>query len=129
MDERRALQVAVALASLVPISAGAAGVVLGAAMVGVDNAATGAEGHFRYLSGLLLGIGIAFLASVPSIERHAARFRLLGLLVVIGGFARLLSLYWRGDPSAPTLFALVMELVVTPTLVLWQGRIASRASC
>ena len=127
MNERRALQVAVALASLVPILAGAAGIVLGTAMVGVENAPIGAEGHFRYLSGLLLGIGVVFLASVPSIERHATRFRLLGLIVTIGGLARLMSLYWRGDPSAPTLFALMMELVVTPGLVLWQGRIARRA--
>jgi uncharacterized protein DUF4345 len=128
MNERRALQLAVALASLVPLLAGIAGIVLGAAMVGVDNAPIGAEGHFRYLSGLLLGIGVVFLASVPRIERHAARFRLLGLIVVIGGLARLLSLCLRGHPDAPMLFALVMELAVTPGLVLWQGRFAGRAS-
>ena len=127
MNERRALQVAVALASLVPISAGAAGIALGAAMVGAVGASADTDSHFRYLSGLLLGLGIVFLASVPRIERRAARFRLLGLLVVIGGLARLLSLCLRGDPSGPSLFALVMELAVTPGLVLWQGRIARLA--
>lgn len=124
MGERRALQLAVALASLVPILAGAAGIALGVAMVGVDHAPAGADAHFRYLSGLLLGVGVAFLAAVPRIERHATRFRLLGLLVVIGGFARLLSLCLRGNPNGPLLFALVMELVVTPILVLWQSRVA-----
>ena len=128
MNERRALQLAVALASLVPISAGAAGIALGEAMVGVANASADADSHFRYLSGLLLGVGLAFLASVPRIEWHAARFRLLGAIVVIGGFARLLSLLLRGHPSAPMLFALAMELIVTPAAVLWQGRIGRRLS-
>lgn len=126
MDERRVLQVVVALGSLVPISAGVAGIVLGMAMVDVAGAPAGADGHFRYLSGLLLGIGIAFLASVPHIERCAARFRLLGGIVVVGGLGRLLSLCLRGHLDAPMLFALVMELGVTPALVLWQGRIARR---
>jgi hypothetical protein len=129
MDERRALQLAVALASLVPISAGAVGILLGGAMVGIVGASTDADSHFRYLSGLLLGLGIVFLSSVPRIERHGARFRLLGLLVVIGGLARLLSLCLRGGPSGPVLFALVMELAVTPGLVLWQARIARLATC
>ena len=129
MDERRALQIAVALASLVPISAGAAGILLGAAMVGIVGASADADSHFRYLSGLLLGLGIVFLASVPRIERYGARFRLLCLLVVIGGLARLLSLCLRGHPSGAELFALAMELAATPGLVLWQARVARLATC
>ena len=63
--ERRLLQIVVALASLVPISAGAMGVLFGPAMVDVIGAPVSADSHYRYLSGLLLGIGIAFATSVP----------------------------------------------------------------
>jgi hypothetical protein len=123
------LQVTVTVCSLVPILAGGAGVVLGPALVGGG----GGEGHdpdshFRYLSGLLLGIGIAYAASVPGIERHRTRFLLLGSIVVAGGLGRLLSLILIGVPSPVMLAALAMELVVTPLLTYWQGRVARRMS-
>jgi Domain of unknown function (DUF4345) len=128
MTERRALQIVVAVASLIPISAGAAGVLFGPAMVAIDGAPTSADSHFRYLSGLLLGIGIGFATTIPRIESHTARFRTLATIVVIGGLARLLSLWTRGVPDKPMLAALVMELGVTPGLALWQARVASLRS-
>ena len=122
--ERRVLQIAVALLALVPISAGLAGVVRGPAMV--DGLATAApqDSHFRYLSGLLLAIGVAWWTTLPVIERQGARVRLLAALVVCGGLARLLSLAIVGVPSWPMLGALVMELVVTPAIAIWQARVA-----
>ena len=128
MTERRCLQIVVAIASLVPIGAGAAGVLLGPAMVDAGAAPAGADSHYRYLSGLLLGIGIAFATTIPDIERRSMRFRLLTGIVVIGGFGRLLSLLLRGAPDKPMLAALVMELGVTPCLALWQARVARRRS-
>ena len=129
MDERRIFQitVAVAVASLVPLCAGAAGVALGPAMVDVGAAPIGADSHFRYLSGLLLGIGIGFATTIPRIERRTPRFRLLTAIVVIGGLGRLWSLIAQGTPDRPMLAALVMELAVTPLLALWQARIAAPA--
>jgi hypothetical protein len=126
VNEKRLLQVAVALGSLVPISAGAAGIILGPAMVDAGMVPPGADSHYRYLSGLLLGIGIAFATTIPVIEYRTARFRLLTAIVVIGGLGRLVSLLTRGTPDKPMLAALVMELVVTPALAVWQGRVASR---
>jgi hypothetical protein len=126
MSERRALQIVVALASLIPISAGVAGVVLGPALVEVSGAPIAADSHFRYLSGLLLGIGLAFVTTIPRIETYTARFRALTAIVVVGGLARLLSFAVQGYPDWPMALALVMELVVTPSLMLWQGRVARR---
>ena len=126
MIERRLLQVCVALGSLVPIIAGAAGIILGPAMVNADGVPLSADSHYRYLSGLLLGIGIAFATTIPAIEHRTARFRLLTAIVVTGGFGRLVSLLTRGAPDKPMLAALVMELVVTPALALWQGRVSRR---
>ena len=128
MSERRFLQIVVAVACLVPLGAGAAGVVLGPAMVGAGGVPAGADSHYRYLSGLLLGIGIAFATTIPDIERRTMRFRLLTGLVVIGGVGRLLSLLLRGAPDKPQLAALVMELGVAPCLALWQARVARRRS-
>jgi hypothetical protein len=127
LTERRLLQIAVAVGSLVPIIAGAAGMVSGLAMVAVNGAAS-ADSHFRYLSGLLLGIGIAFATTIPGIERHTTRFRVLTGIVVVGGAGRLMSLLLRGAPDAAMLAALAMELVVTPALALWQARVAGRYS-
>ncbi len=125
---RTTLQIVVGIASLVPIGAGAAGALLGPAMVDITGVAAAADSHFRYLSGLLLGIGIAFALSIPRIEAHTARFRLLGAIVVAGGLARLLGLVVRGVPDKSMLFELVMELGVTPALVVWQARVARQAA-
>jgi uncharacterized membrane protein YfcA len=124
MTERRALQFVVAIGSLIPIGAGLAGVMLGPAMVDAAGMPIAAESHYRYLSGLLLGIGVGFVTTLPRIERRTARFRLLTAIVVIGGLGRLLSLLLRGIPDSPMLAALVVELLVTPALALWQSRVA-----
>lgn len=82
------------------------------------------DSHFRYVSGIFLGVAIAFLSCIPHIERKGGRFRLLTALVFIGGLARLLSLLLTGAPSWPHLAGLGLELVVTPAMALWQRRVA-----
>ncbi len=121
--ERRVLQLAVALGGIVPVGAGGAGVVLGAGLTG-DHVPGDLDSHVRYLSGLLLAIGLGFWSTIPAIETRAPRFRLLTLIVVAGGLARLGGVVARGWPGAPMLFGLAMECVVTPALCLWQARVA-----
>ena len=82
------------------------------------------DSHVRYLSGLLLAIGVAFWTTVPAIERRGDRFRLLTALVVTGGLGRLLGVVLRGWPPASMVFGLAMELVVTPLLCWWQWRLS-----
>ncbi|HEY0113803.1 MAG TPA: DUF4345 domain-containing protein [Allosphingosinicella sp.] len=127
--ERRLLQAAVALGCVVPLLAGGAGMIGGPAFlsgVGSDVPAD-LDSHFRYLSGLLFAIGLAFASCIPEIERRTARFRLLALLVFIGGLGRLLGLLSSGVPGTGHVFGLAMELGTVPLLVLWQTRVASRA--
>lgn len=123
---RRLLQVTVLALSLVPIGAGAAGVLLGPALVGGEPAAGGVDldSHFRYLSGLLLAIGLLFIACVPHIERRIGWFRLGTAIVVCGGLGRLLSLLQEGVPSVPHLVGLGLELLVVPLLALWQTAVS-----
>jgi hypothetical protein len=118
------LQLAVALLSLIPIGAGMAGAAFGmrvfdhASLLGAD-----ADNLSRYLSGLLLGIGLAFLTTLPRIETEGVRFRLLTTIVFIGGIARLAGLILAGLPTKAIMIGLVMELLVTPALALWRERV------
>lgn len=123
--EKRLLQIAVAVAIWVPIGAGIGGIALGPQFAYGAAASISLDSHFRYLSGLLLGIGLGFACAIPGIETHAALFRLLTFVVFIGGLARLWSLGDVGVPSAPMVFGLVMELIITPLLCLWQARVAN----
>lgn len=123
MRERTVLQAAVGVAGLVPVGAGLAGVLLGTSLLDLPYGAF-ADGHVRYLSGLLLGIGLVFWASIPTIERQSDRVGVLTALVVVGGLARLGAALAHGDAGRGTLLALVMELAVTPALCVWQRRVA-----
>ena len=115
---RLIFQFCVALAGLVPVIGGALGV-----LHPIAGANPWAVSHDRYLSGLLLAIGLAFWTTLPAIETKSGRFRLLTALVAIGGLSRLVG-GLSGDPlSPPVAAALVMELGVTPLLCLWQARV------
>jgi hypothetical protein len=120
--ERRLLQIAVAIAGLVPVGAGLGGAFLGPVLQGqVGDAAL--DSHYRYLSGLLLGIGLLFWSTIPAIERQGTRFGVLTLIVVTGGFCRALGSLIVGPPGLVMSLALAMELAVTPGLYLWRQRI------
>ena len=125
--ERRWLQLAIALGGFVPVGAGLQGALLGAAMTGEGGMpGVSLDSHVRYLSGLLLGIGLAFWEAIPTIEKRTARVRLLTAIVALGGLMRLIGILLVGPPGGAMLFGLSMELVVTPLLCLWQARIARR---
>ncbi|WP_299321481.1 DUF4345 domain-containing protein [Parasphingopyxis sp.] len=126
--EKRALQIAAGIACLVPLSIGAASIVIGPSILsGVDDPPVrDLDSHFRYLSGIFFMLGIAFASCVPGIERKTARFRLLGAMVVTGGLARAWSATEYGLASEGHRFGLVMELGVVPLLMLWQTRVARR---
>ena len=125
--ERRCLQVAIAAAAVVPVAAGLAGVIAGAHLYDGQNG-TFPAGHARYVSGLLLGIGLAFWASIPQIERNLSRVALLAGIVIVGGLCRAVGIALGDPPSLPTVLTLAMELVVTPVAWLWTRRIASLRS-
>ena len=69
MRERQALQRAVAVMALVPVASGLYGVLFGLNGIGRGGLVdVSADSHFRYLSGLHMGIGILFWTCVPGIE-------------------------------------------------------------
>jgi hypothetical protein len=119
---RRALQVAVAIGGLVPVTAGAAGAFDPTLLELAGSPQT--LSHAAYLSGLLLGIGVTFWSTIPAIETKSGRFGLLAAIVVLGGLARLFTAVRLGVWTPSVAWPLVMELGVTPALWLWQRRVA-----
>ena len=117
MLQRRALQISIAIAALVPVVGGLWGVVHGA------SGDTWADNHHRYLSGILLAIGLAYWSTVPRIEAMGARLRLLTTLVVIGGGARLVGIALGDGATTEVVLALAMELGAAPLICLWQMRV------
>lgn len=126
--EKTMMQAAIAVGCLVPLLTGAVGMAVGPAELrGVGaHAPVDLDSHFRYLSGLLFGIGLAYLSCLPRLEAKGQRVRLLGMVVAIGGLARLISLATSGAPGIEHQLALGMELGVAPALALWQARLARR---
>ncbi|WP_134498871.1 DUF4345 domain-containing protein [Microvirga pakistanensis] len=123
--ERKLLQQSVAIVATVPVATGLYGVLFGQALTG-DAVSISAESHFRFMSGLLLGIGLCFWSTLPGIENKTNRFRLLTLLVVVGGLGRLVGLALTGLPSLFMVGGLIVELIAAPVLCLWQTRVANR---
>jgi hypothetical protein len=119
---------AIRLAALVPLLAGGAGALTGAGFLGEESGpATGS--HMRYLSGLLLGLGLLALWCAADLRRRGAVFEALCLVVTIGGLARLGGVALEGLPPWPHLLALGMELLVVPGLwIAWSVRAAEPAA-
>lgn len=122
--ERRLLQIAIGAACLVPLSAGLWGAVAGVQFLGGGD--INLDSHFRYLSGLLLGIGIYFLRIIPRVELQSSEPTILTLIVFIGGLGRLLGIFIQGAPGHGMFAALAMELLVTPALWFWQRSLSRR---
>jgi hypothetical protein len=118
----RALQAVVAVAGLVPVTAGLLGIFSPGLLdlTGSSQSLT----HTAYLSGLLLAIGLGFWSTIPAIRTQGARFGLLTALVALGGLARLIAAVRLGVWGPSVFLPLIMELGVTPALWLWQRRLA-----
>jgi hypothetical protein len=122
--ERRLLQIAMILAGAVPVAGGMLGAVEGARAFGAWPGAA-ADSHMRYLSGLLLALGLVYWACVAGVERRGGVIRALTVMVVAGGLARLAGAVLVADPGSMR-WTLAMELGVAPALCLWQARLAAR---
>lgn len=128
-QEKRLLQITIGIACMVPVTAGLFGIVLGSAMIkDIASVTVDLDSHFRYLSGVLLGTGIGFAACIPRIGESSPVFFALGGIVILGGLARLLSVFTDGIPTTGHLFGLTMKLGVVPLLLLWQHRVAIRST-
>jgi hypothetical protein len=109
------LPLAIRLAALVPILAGLGGILFGAAFLG-EPAGPATDSHLRYLSGLLLALGLTAMWCAGDLHARAGLFGLLCGMVILGGVGRACGWIMEGPPPWPHALALAMELAVTPAL-------------
>lgn len=125
--ERLFLQIATAFSALVLLGIGLCGMILGVQFVhGVGTITV--DNYFRLMSGVMAGMGIVLLCSIPHVERYRERFGIITLMVVLGGLSELYSVILHGIPSVGSLFGLFMTLVYAPLLWLLQRHVARRAA-
>jgi hypothetical protein len=126
---KRALQIVVAVLAATPVMVGIEGFVSGPKFLHVIRPwPVDLDSHFRFLSGFLLAIGIAWYSCIHRIETKTERFRVLAACTFTGGLARLVSLILVGAPSLGHIAGLCIELLAVPALVWWQGYVANKAS-
>lgn len=129
LTEKRLLQAALVLGGAFSLFVALGSIFGGVAFLARDAALdVDLDSHFRYLSGIFLAALIALYSCVPAIERRGGRLRLIGGLIICGGLARLTGVAAMGLPGVGHRYGLVMELVVTPLILLWQIRVARRSA-
>ncbi|MCB9752176.1 MAG: DUF4345 domain-containing protein [Myxococcales bacterium] len=125
--ERTALQIFLAILSLIPLAGLVIGFTDGTDFFMPDgvHAPSSLDNQFRYLSGVYVGVTMGLWYTIPAVERRLAAMRLIGAAVMLGGVGRLLSMRSHGVPEDPSMVVgVILELGVVPLLLLWQSRIA-----
>jgi hypothetical protein len=123
---KRALQIAIALAGAEPVFTGLAGMLLGSSWVGDVSGTADIDSQFRFLSALLLALGLGVWSTIPDIEHQGRLLRRLAAVMVLGGLARLASFLIYDLPETTTLASQALEVGIMPLLCLWQTRLLKR---
>jgi hypothetical protein len=124
--ERMLLQIAFALAGLVLIVFGLAGVFFGASFADLSGNVE-MDSYFRFLKGMLLGIGLIYWSSIPDIARHGERISVVTFILVLGAVPRLIAVIAHGVPTIGILVGLAGELIFAPLLWLWHQHVTGAA--
>jgi hypothetical protein len=125
---KRALQVTIAVLSLLPLAFGAAGLLMGVGMyIRPELATPKLESQFRFMSGWDVGLAFVVWWLIPNIERHSGLFRLVCLAVFLGGLGRIAAWVSTGSPGAAFGVVTAVELLV-PLLIPWQAYVARTAA-
>ena len=125
---RRILQSILVVIGLIAVITGSLGMKAGimddfyAVEMGKEPGTIILDSNLRYFSGLWLGLGLILLWMVPSIERRRTIFRLVSVMIFIGGLGRIISMFDVGIPSFPFIIFTMLELFF-PALILWQEKI------
>lgn len=124
--QRRLLQIFLVLLALIVVVLGLLG------MLGVDNPLYASvelprsallDTNMRFYSGLWLGLGIAVLATVRTLEKHFAIYCVLWGMIFVGGIGRLLSLLTLGLPPFPIPGFMLLEILGAPIFLYWHYRV------
>ena len=123
---KRALQVIIAILSVLPLALGALGLIFGAGLLVPAGVVTPKlDSQFRFLSAWDIGLTLIVWWIIPQIEYQTTLFRIVCLAVFLGGVGRAAALYLTGSPGAAFLTVTAVELLV-PLLIPWQTYVASQ---
>jgi Domain of unknown function (DUF4345) len=123
---KKPLQVVTAILGLVPLITGVV------TMLGLGDPIYASAGiptfplldnNLRFFGGVWLGLGIAILWLVPTIEKQGVLFRVIWGAIFLGGIGRLLSAVLVGAPPIPFIGFTVLEIIGAPLFVWWQHRV------
>lgn len=116
-----ALQVIVAVLGALPLAFGLLGLWAGVGLYIPAEAATPKlDSQFRFVSALDLGLCAIAWWFVAHIESHAGFFRLVCLIVFVGGVGRVAAWLSTGSPGPAFAVVTAIELLV-PILIPWQA--------
>lgn len=76
------------------------------------------ESSYRFLAGVFLGAGAAFIAIAIKFQWAQVLFFVCGM-IFLGGLARVLSWALSGTPTLIAILQMIAELVFPPVIVVW----------
>lgn len=118
-----ALQVVLAVLGVLPLAFGVLGLWAGVGLyIPVEAATPKLDSQFRFVSALDLGLAAIAWWFVAHIESHAGVFRLVCLLVFLGGVGRVAAWLSTGSPGPAFALVTAIELLV-PALIPWQAHV------
>jgi len=130
MNNKRALQIVSALMGTVPVITGLV------QMMGIHDPLYASlnlpgdatlDSNMRFLAGVWLGLGLASWWLVPRITEQTVLFRVLWLMIFLGGIGRLVSMASVGLPLTPFIAFTALEVLGAPLFVYWQHRVVQNS--
>lgn len=123
-----ALQIALALVSLIPAYFAFIGIYHGAGLLTeTGEVAAAVDNQFRYQSATYLMMTFALWYIIPKVEKHGTLLGLISLVFFIGGIARYVSVQDVGPGTEQQHSAMFVEFGL-PVLWLWQRLVARQSA-
>lgn len=85
------------------------------------------DSNMRFLAGVWLGLGLASLWLVPRITEETVLFRVLWLMIFLGGIGRVVSMASVGLPLTPFIAFTALEILGAPLFVYWQHKVVQNS--
>jgi len=136
----KAFKIAVIVFAFIPFLTGIGDVILGVAVwegIGVNLSEAGfvdsvLDSQVRFMATIWFGYGLLLCICLRNLEKYKNILSGALMFTILGGIARVISITQVGMPESETgsgfiIFALVIEFLAVPLLMLWQHRLMKTA--
>jgi hypothetical protein len=108
--------------AVIPIVAGAVGVVFGGSSIPASGEPTAAvESELRFYAVWWIGAGLFMVWLAPRVAEHAREFRVFCALLFLSGLSRGLAVLDAGWPPTGLVVLMAAELTISVALFLWDA--------